>query len=353
MEKKTNITMNKNIRNVTAALIFFTLLTGCQTADKQQTNKSTVKENTASQTTISTSTNVSTSTELTSAVDETEPTDVPTYSVTVEGQTLGMEKLGNARQLGGYITSDGRQIKKNVLLRSGKLAGGTEADLQKLHEVYNVTEIIDMRTTDEIASAPDPEVEGAKNIRVRILDESGNDSTTAMTGIYSQNSDNPAASLIEMYRAGVLSDDMYTSMFDNESSLKGYREFIDKLLAHEDGALLWHCTGGKDRAGTAAVIILSLLGVDKETILDDFALTNKFNEQSIEYMKSKAAELTDNKTEIDGVGTLTGVSRELMEKVFDRAESENGSMIEFLKVKLNITDDEIEILRNKYLEPTE
>lgn len=207
-----------------------------------------------------------------------------------------------------------------------------------------MTEVIDLRTTDEIASAPDPDIEGATNERVRILDESGDDSTAAMTGVYSQNSDNPAASLLEMYRAGILSDTMYTSMFDNETALKGYREFVDKLLAHDDGAILWHCTGGKDRAGTAAVIALTLLGVDKETVLDDFELTNQFNAKSIEYMKSNAAELTDDQNEIEGVAMLTGVSRQLMENLFDRAESENGSMLEFLKAKLNITDDEIAIL---------
>ena len=46
------------------------------------------------------------------------------------------------------------------------------------------------------------------------------------------------------------------------------------LLNHEDGAVLFHCTGGKDRAGTAAVLLLSALGADREVILRDFALTN-------------------------------------------------------------------------------
>ncbi len=273
-------------------------------------------------------------------------------TVTLEGQTLGMEKLSNARQLGGYITEDGMRVKSNVLLRSGKLSAASEADLKKLHDEYNVTEIIDLRTTDEIASAPDPEVEGAVNVRVKVLDESSDNASAAMTAIYSS-SDNPAASLLEMVRAGTLSDTMYISALDCDAGIAGYRAFVDELLNHEEGAILWHCTGGKDRAGTAAVIILTLLGVDKETILDDFALTNQFNAASIAYMKSKAAELTDDENEINDVGTLTGVSRELMENLFDYAEAESGSMLAFLKAKLNITDDEIAALRSKYLEIAE
>jgi protein-tyrosine phosphatase len=313
--------MNNHFKRVTAAAMCCMLLAGCQTygAFAEET-----------------------------AVSE----EVSVNTITVESQTLGMEKLSNARQLGGYITEDGMRVKSNVLLRSGKLSAASEADLQKLHDEYNVTEIIDLRTTDEIASAPDPEVEGAVNVRVQVIDENSDSSAAAMTAIYS-NSDNPAAALIEMYRAGTLSDSMYIDIFDSEAGLAGYRAFVDELLNHEEGAILWHCTGGKDRAGTAAVVILTLLGVDKETVLDDFELTNQFNATSIEYMKSKAAELTDNEDEINGVATLTGVSRQLMENLFDYAEAESGSMLEFLKAKLNITDDEIATLRSKYLESAE
>lgn len=344
--------MNSNIKKITAAVMCCVLLAGCQSNGTSSESTSSAAESVASGTEAATTAVTTTSAETTSAteapVEEIAPAEAPVNTVTVESQTLGMEKLGNARQLGGYLTTDGMRVRRDVLLRTAKLSGGSEADIQKLHDVY-----IDLRTTDEIASAPDPDIKGAANERVRILDESGDDSAAAMTGVYSQNSDNPAASLLDMYRAGILSDTMYTSMFDNETALKGYREFVDKLLAHDDGAILWHCTGGKDRAGTAAVIALTLLGVDKETVLDDFELTNQFNAKSIEYMKSKAAELTDDQDEIDGVAMLTGVSRQLMENLFDRAESENGSMLEFLKARLNITDDEITTLRSKYLEPAE
>ena len=324
--------MNSNIKKITAAVMCCVLLAGCQSNGTSSESTSSAAESVASGTEAATTAVTTTSAETTSAteapVEEIAPAEAPVNTVTVESQTLGMEKLGNARQLGEYLTTDGMRVRRDVLLRTAKLAGGSEADIQKLHDVYNVTEVIDLRTTDEIASAPDPDIEGATNERVRILDESGDDSAAAMTGVYSQNSDNPAASLLEMYRAGILSDTMYTSMFDNETALK-------------------------DRAGTAAVIALTLLGVDKETVLDDFELTNQFNAKSIEYMKSKAAELTDDQDEIEGVAMLTGVSRQLMENLFDRAESENGSMLEFLKAKLNITDDEIATLRSKYLEPAE
>lgn len=275
--------------------------------------------------------------------------------VTMENQTLGLSGITNARQLGGYITEDGMRVKDNVLLRSGKLADAAEGDLDILCRDYHLTEVIDFRTTAEIEAEPDPELTGCERVEIRILDENdtASNGNAAIAGIYNKQSDNPAEALLELYRAGVLSEDMYSSMLDDETALKGYRTFLDELLAHEDGAILWHCTGGKDRAGMAAVIILTLLGVDKETVLEDFALTNTFNQERIEYMVSSAKLLTEDQEELSGVAALVGVSRSNMEKVFEIAEAESGSLFAYIQEKLQVTDEEIAALREKYLEAAE
>ena len=85
--------------------------------------------------------------------------------VTMEGQTLGLAEVENARQL------DGRRIKSNMLLRSAKLVKATDEDIKKLTQDYNLGTIVDFRTTDEIADAPDPEIKGVKNEQIRVLDE--------------------------------------------------------------------------------------------------------------------------------------------------------------------------------------
>ncbi len=53
------------------------------------------------------------------------------------------------------------------------------------------------------------------------------------------------------------------------------------LDTEPERAVLWHCTGGKDRTGLAAMLILSALGVDEETVVKDYLLTNEFNAQRI------------------------------------------------------------------------
>ena len=75
-----------------------------------------------------------------------------TQPVTVEQQTLGLSSIDNARQLGGYVTKDGRHVKDNLLLRTAKLSTASEEDLQTLKDTYNLGYVVDFRTSSEIAS---------------------------------------------------------------------------------------------------------------------------------------------------------------------------------------------------------
>lgn len=266
--------------------------------------------------------------------------------VTMESQTLGLEKVENARQLGGYYTQDGRKVKANMLLRSGKLINATEDDIAKLTDTYHLGTIVDLRTTSEIEQAPNPTIDGVEDIHVPILDEDSH--SAAMTNIYGSD---PVDALIGMATDGTLSDDMYITTINSESAKKGFAEFFQILLDNEEGkAVLWHCTGGKDRTGTAAVLLLSALGVDEDTILDDFALTNEFFKGKIDYMGAEAAKKTDDQEIIDGVRTLTGVSRDFMKKMIDSLTDEYGSVENFIIEELNVSKDDIVKLQDMYLE---
>ena len=80
--------------------------------------------------------------------------------------------------------------------------------------------------------------------------------------------------MIRMYRA-----------FAGDYAVKGYAEFVRLLLQGNKKAMLWHCTAGKDRAGTAAVIIEEILGIPREVIIADYLTTN-------EHLKGELIKLT-------------------------------------------------------------
>ena len=286
--------------------------------------------------------------------------------------------MSNARQLGGYTTEDGRTVKDGVLLRTGELSGATEADIDRLVDEYNLGYVVDFRTSSEIASAPDPEIDGVENIWCSVMEESSDDEASdesasedgetepaddesadagagdtgaTLAGAAATAGGEDMLAMLVGYAESADLSDMYVTMAGNEHYQQGYRTFFDVLLNNEDGkAVLWHCTGGKDRAGFAAVLVLSALGVDRETALDDFALTNEFVADQINQMTSAAEEAGYDEGQVEAVATPTGVNRDYMAKALDFIDEEYGSMDEYLHNQIGLTDEETAQLQEMYLE---
>ncbi len=273
----------------------------------------------------------------------------------LEKQSLGLAGVSNARQLGGYVTEDGRTVKENVLIRSGALTAATEEDLAVLSDEYNVKLVIDLRSASDFEKRPDPEFNDAVIVNIPVWDESLNAIPLAdFMALMSEFSNEPGMADLELYRRGLMGvdEDLYIKQtFQNDISLAGFREFIDLLLAQEeDTGVLYHCSSGKDRTGSATAILLALLGVDRETILEDFAMTNLVLKDSLDEKVAASANYTDDEEELYAVRAMNGVNPDFMAKMFDYAEEQSGSMLEFVKQQFNVTDEEVQILRDKFLE---
>lgn len=269
-------------------------------------------------------------------------------TVTQESQTIGLTGVANARQFGGYVTTDGKKIKAGVLLRTAKLSEVTNEDIGILTDQFHLTEIIDLRTSAEIKAAPDTVIAGATNTHIPIIDESLPAYSEMVDG-YTGNKD-PISHAIALVENGTISDTMYSELVTDSYGQHAYYEFFQKVLAHKDGAFLFHCTGGKDRTGVTAVLLLSALGVDRDTILEDFALTNDFDAKKIDYVVGEAEKRTDNAKIIEGVKAEVGASTSYLENMFVAIDEKYGSMGTFLKEAIGLTDKDIKELKAKYLE---
>ncbi len=266
----------------------------------------------------------------------------------MKAQLLNLSSILNARQLGGYCNADGKRIKSNLLIRSGTLHYATAEDLDKLINVYGLSTIIDLRDCDEIKNHPDPQLPNVKYYSLSVMGEDSANSL-AIVEIYRQYQNNVGKAYVEMIRQDALVPDMYTNFFDSTKSMQAYRKFFDILLS-EQGTILWHCTGGKDRTGLATVMLLVILGIDEKTILKDFALINEINRKKINYIRTEASKYTADAAELKQIEALAGVYSPYMQKVFDRAKAESGSTISFIQEKLGLTDYDIHCLREKFLE---
>ena len=77
----------------------------------------------------------------------------------VNGQRIVLEGVPNARDLGGYLTEDGRVIKTHKLIRSGALWNLTKKDQEILIREYEVKTDIDFRSHMEADQKPDPQLQ--------------------------------------------------------------------------------------------------------------------------------------------------------------------------------------------------
>ena len=88
---------------------------------------------------------------------------------------------------------------------------------------------------------------------------------------------------------------------------------------------------------------------DRETILDDFDLTNVFMAEAIDAEAAQAAQYTDDEAVLEVVRVMAGVSRDFMARAFDYAEEQSGSMLAYVRQRYNVTDEELVRLRELYL----
>ncbi len=175
---------------------------------------------------------------------------------------LPLEGGFNLRDMGGYATADGRMVKRGMLYRSGVMSLLTEADEAHLGGLGIVT-VCDLRRPGERKREP-----------TRWCEPAG-------VFYWSRDYEESSGVLSELMRAGMPSAeavhqmmvDLYPEILvDHKPS---YR-FLFQRLAAGHVPLLFNCSAGKDRTGVGAALILSVLGVPRDTIVEDYLLTNRF-----------------------------------------------------------------------------
>lgn len=268
----------------------------------------------------------------------------------IPGDRIKLEGKRNIRDLGGYQTADGRRIRPHRLIRSENLSGLTENDIRILTREYELRTIVDFRTLAEATEKPDPVMEGVNYIHNPVLSEA----QMGMTHEEKTENFGLLKFLVDLIQTDPdgpehFMSDMYAQLVTEEYTLKQYRHFFELLLCQEEGSLLWHCSAGKDRAGTGAILILYALGVPGETIREDYLLTNRYLEQDLERMLGMlAAKIPDPKV-LDGVRIMNTARESYLKRLLDTVTETYGSMDEFLKTQMGIGQEERRILRERYL----
>ena len=265
---------------------------------------------------------------------------------TLESQQIGVTSVHNARQLGGYSIGD-RCVKQDLLLRSARLSGLSAEDSALLADKYKVQRIYDFRGEKEILAAPDVIPGGASHraLSLAFTKEESSSKFDVKTG-----NERDIVKMLLMYAEHPAVQAMCTSMYDmiffEESSQEVYRQFFADLLALDpaDGAVLWHCTQGKDRAGCASAMLLAALGAERDLIVADFTLSKHYYDPQIAQIEPT--------TEVQQMvlGTLISANPAIFEATLDKVEARYGSLRSYLTECIGVTPEMMETLRERYLE---
>src|SRR5579872_47636 len=234
----------------------------------------------------------------------------------------------NFRDLGGYPTQDGRQVRWRRLFRADGLARLHEADLALLGELGLAT-VIDLRTVGEL------EGRGSFPHDVVPVDYHHLPLTDVL----------PPPEDLHRYGEPDFVTARYRQMFDEGS--ESIATAVRVLASPDALPAVFHCSAGKDRTGVVAALVLGFLGVPREVIIEDYALSAEAMGALLERIKKEYADAVDTVERY--APAVISVPPESMAAFLDALRDEHGTFDELAR-SLGVTAP-VERLRLSLLEP--
>ncbi len=240
-------------------------------------------------------------------------------------RVLPLQGATNFRDLGGYAGSDGRTVRWRRLFRSDHLGALTQDDLAALREL-RVARVCDFRGVTERESAACV-IAGAAVHSLPIEPTIVQRLSDLLAAGRSPGEAGTVAMMQDTYRGFV------------QHNTHHFAALFNHLLA-TDTPLVFHCTAGKDRTGFAAALILQSLGVARETVLEDYLLTNA-------HLKMHASALLPPEV----ASVLYRVQLPFLDAAFAAVDEGYGSVDNYLVSALGVGTPERQELARLYLEP--
>lgn len=257
--------------------------------------------------------------------------------VTVVGErVLPLEQGSNFRDIGGYVTKDGRTVRWGKAFRSGAMPLLSEADYSLIDQL-GVGSIVDFRSIEEREVAPD------------LVDD--------RTGALFIANDYSLKPMMANYGKGN-GENVYKGM---EKMLVPQLRALYRRIEADEGAVIYHCSAGQDRTGMATALLYDMLGVDRDTILKDYHMSTALRRPQWEMPKVNPADYPNNpilkyyfaadekkRTVAEPLFTPSGASH--LAQFFTYIDAQYGGSERFMKQALGLKDADIARLRTTMLD---
>lgn len=260
---------------------------------------------------------------------------------------IALEGQPNFRDLGGYKTSDGRTVKWRQLFRTGELAKLSDADVEKLADLELSTLVNFLLPAEIEKHGPDRLPEGVKEVSDPIAGERAAKLTMQVTAAIGSG---------QFEKIPPEMNPEFHSLLMEEGK-EQYAELLRSAANPKKRPLVFHCSHGVHRTGTAAAILLSALGVPWETIREDYLLTNELraeqNKATLAKIRTKVAQargVAPESLDMSNVEAFYVLEGSYIDGALEAAKQKYGSMDAFIREGLGLSEEEIEALRASLLE---
>ena len=167
------------------------------------------------------------------------------------GAILAIDGLSNFRDVGGY-PAGARTVRAGLVYRSDSPHQASEEGRAAM-TALGIVSVLDLRTPAEYTSSPGPFTSDHHPIQ-EDLERDGID----------------PRSVAGRDGGEQLLADLYVLLL--ERSAERFGGVLTQLADADRLPAVVHCAAGKDRTGLAVALLLSVLGVDRDLVLDDYAI---------------------------------------------------------------------------------
>jgi protein-tyrosine phosphatase len=264
--------------------------------------------------------------------------------------TLGLVNATNARDLGGLVTADGRRVRSGLVFRANALNRLTDDDVEAVAKL-GLACVVDLRSEREVEMVgPDrlPTPPPARLVALPLSD--ANNGAFAAVAVILKGETSDLLDAGAALDSDLLAREMvrvYRWLATSEPGRAGVATVL-RMMAEPDGLpLLFHCTAGKDRTGWLAAVLLSILGVDRDTIMADYLRTNELSGTSVDFIVGRLEGKVPNPS---AVLPMIQARPEYLLEAFAAVEEDYGDLPTYLRTGLALEESTVDTLRTVLLD---
>jgi len=259
------------------------------------------------------------------------------------GIALGIPPVPNLRDVGGYRTRNGAIVARELAYRSDTFYPMAAEDDRKL-EVLRLKNDYDLRTAAEAKAEPDEMPPGVRYHLLNVLADTKSAAPAELEKLLHEPKEANVA--LGGGKIEALFMEGYREFISLPSARQSYRTLFFSLADREKLPAVFHCTTGKDRTGWAAAALLTLLGVPKDTVMEDYMRTNEY---TLPQFKRTIDEFVAAGGDRDIAVAVFGVKPEYLQASFDEMHQRYGTIEKYFSEGLGIDIAGQQALRDRFL----